>query len=41
MNDDTGRRELYLPFGAGTYVLRYRIDSHSVYWATPWSMLVF
>lgn len=25
-NDGTNRRELYLPFGAGAYVLRYRID---------------
>ncbi|MFK0730647.1 MAG: type II toxin-antitoxin system RelE/ParE family toxin [Gloeotrichia echinulata IR180] len=26
MNDDTGRRELFLPFGTGSYVLRYRVD---------------
>jgi plasmid stabilization system protein ParE len=26
LNDGTGRRELILPFGAGAYVLRYRID---------------
>ena len=26
MNDDTGRRELFMAFGAGAYVLRYRID---------------
>ena len=25
MDDDTGRRELVLPFGAAAYVLRYRI----------------
>ena len=25
MDDDTGRRELVVPFGAGAYVLRYRI----------------
>ena len=25
MDDDTGRRELILPFGASGYVLRYRI----------------
>jgi len=24
MEDDTGRRELFIPFGASTYVLRYR-----------------
>jgi plasmid stabilization system protein ParE len=26
MDDDTGRRELFLPFGASAYVLRYRAD---------------
>lgn len=26
MNDDTDRRELFLPFGVGGYVLRYIID---------------
>jgi plasmid stabilization system protein ParE len=26
MPDDTGRRELFLPFGAGAYVLRYKRD---------------
>lgn len=26
MGDDTGRRELFLAFGAGAYVLRYRRD---------------
>jgi plasmid stabilization system protein ParE len=25
MDDDTGRRELVVPFGAGAYVLRYRV----------------
>lgn len=25
--DGTGRRELFLPFGAGSYVLRYRLDA--------------
>lgn len=29
MNDDTARRELFLPFGAGAYVLRYKLDSVS------------
>ncbi len=29
MGDDMGQRELYLPFGAGAYVLRYRIDSET------------
>ncbi|MBL1278355.1 MAG: type II toxin-antitoxin system RelE/ParE family toxin [Ectothiorhodospiraceae bacterium] len=27
MDDDTGRRECFLPFGTGTYVLRYMIDN--------------
>jgi plasmid stabilization system protein ParE len=26
MNDDTRRRELFMAFGAGAYVLRYKID---------------
>jgi plasmid stabilization system protein ParE len=26
MNDETGRRELYIPFGKSVYVLRYRIN---------------
>gem|GEM_PF-973375 len=30
MNDDTGRRELFMPFGAGAYVLRYRLDTEAV-----------
>lgn len=25
MGDETGRRELLIPFGAGAYVLRYRL----------------
>jgi plasmid stabilization system protein ParE len=27
-DDDTGRREIFAAFGAGAYVLRYRINSH-------------
>jgi plasmid stabilization system protein ParE len=27
MNDDTRRRELFVAFGAGDYVLRYKIDA--------------
>jgi len=27
LSDGTGRRELFLPFGAGSYVLRYRRDT--------------
>jgi plasmid stabilization system protein ParE len=26
MDDDTGRRELFISFGAGAYVLRYKPD---------------
>lgn len=29
MNDETGRRELFIPFGNSVYVLRYRIYSES------------
>ena len=29
MEDDTGRREFVVPFGAGAYVLRYRIHGDS------------
>ncbi len=27
LNDDTERRELFLTFGAGAYVLRYQLDA--------------
>ncbi len=27
MNDETERRELFVRFGAGAYVLRYRLDA--------------
>lgn len=27
LNDDTGRRELFLSFGAGAYVLRYKLNN--------------
>ena len=30
MSDGTGRRELYLSFGAGAYVLRYKTDGKVV-----------
>lgn len=26
MNDDTGRRQMFAAFGAGSYVLRYRLN---------------
>ena len=36
MNDGTGRRELFLPFGAGSYVLRYMIDKQTVVIIRAW-----
>lgn len=30
MDDDTERRELFMPFGAGAYVLRYRFHNDTV-----------
>lgn len=36
MNDDIRRRELYLPFGAGSYVLRYRLDGDIVVVIRVW-----
>lgn len=36
MNDDTGRREIFLAFGAGAYVLRYRIDGDTVVIIRAW-----
>lgn len=36
MNDDTGRRELFLPIGAGAYVLRYRLDGEAVVMIRIW-----
>jgi plasmid stabilization system protein ParE len=36
MDDDTGRRELFIPFGAGAYVLRYRIDRDTVIVIRVW-----
>lgn len=36
MNDDSQRRELYLPFGAGAYVLRYRLDGDCVVIIRVW-----
>ncbi len=36
MSDDTQCRELYLPFGAGSYVLRYRLDGDSVVIIRVW-----
>ena len=36
MDDDTGRRELFIPFGAGAYVLRYRIHHDTVVLIRVW-----
>lgn len=36
MNDDTSRRELYLPFGAGAYVLRYKLDGEKIVIIRVW-----
>jgi plasmid stabilization system protein ParE len=36
MDDGTGRRELILPFGAGAYVLRYKIDGEDVVIIRAW-----
>ena len=36
INDGSDRRELYLPFGAGSYVLRYRLDGGTVIIIRVW-----
>ena len=36
MGDDTGRRELFIPFGASAYVLRYRIHHDVVLIIRVW-----
>ncbi len=36
MNDGTGRRELFLPFGAGNYVLRYRTQQQVIVIMRVW-----
>ncbi len=36
MNDNTGRRELFLPFGAGAYVLRYIFEGDTVAILRAW-----
>lgn len=36
MNDGTDRRELFLPFGTGSYVLRYITDKQTVVIARAW-----
>ena len=36
LQDDSGRRELYLPFGAGAYVLRYRLHYETIVIIRVW-----
>ncbi len=36
MGDNTGRRELYLPFGVGSYVLRYKVDGENIVIIRVW-----
>ena len=36
MDDGTGRRELFLPFGAGAYVLRYKLNADSIVVIRVW-----
>jgi len=36
MDDDTDRRELFVPFGAGAYVLRYRLSNDDVIVIRVW-----
>lgn len=36
LDDETGRRELFLPFGVGAYVLRYRIRDEFVVIVRVW-----
>ncbi len=36
LSDGTGRRELFVPFGAGAYVLRYRVHADTVVVIRVW-----
>ena len=36
MDDDTERRELFIPFGAAAYVLRYRIHDETIVVIRVW-----
>lgn len=36
MNDELRRRELFLPFGAGAYVLRYKINRDDIIIVHVW-----
>ncbi len=39
MPDETGRRELFIPFAAGAYVLRYKRDNTAVIILRVWHSL--
>lgn len=36
MNDGTGRRELFVPFGSTSYVLRYILDTQKIVIIRVW-----
>jgi len=36
MEDETERRELFIPFGTGAYVLRYRIHADAIVIVRVW-----
>lgn len=36
MDDDTERRELFVPFGVGAYVLRYRLQENRIVVIRVW-----
>jgi len=36
MDDDSGRRELFIQFGSGAYILRYILDQHSIVIVRVW-----
>jgi len=36
MNDRTNRRELFMPFGSGGYILRYIVDGQFVVIVRAW-----
>ncbi|MBR8838912.1 MAG: type II toxin-antitoxin system RelE/ParE family toxin [Stigonema ocellatum SAG 48.90 = DSM 106950] len=36
INDGTGRREVFLPFGAGNYVLRYKVEHQIIVIIRVW-----
>ena len=36
IEDESGRRELFLPFGVGAYVLRYRVEGELIVIVRVW-----